>query len=105
MVLVWGGRRFMYEPRDEIENGLEAKIKASSDEITALEKKAKHYQNEMATAQGSLRDLLQQERKLPAPSLLTSHPPSHADPRHPTPRLVTLPVRNPRLYIPPSSSP
>lgn len=53
----------MYEPRSEIETGLEAKIKTSTDEIAALEKKAKHYQNEMATAQGSLRDLLQQERK------------------------------------------
>ena len=55
----------MCEERDEIEAGLAAKVKASADEIAALEKKAKHYQAEMATAQGSLRDLLQQERTFP----------------------------------------
>jgi len=61
---VWVSR-FMCEERDEIEAGLAAKVKASADEIAALEKKAKHYQAEMATAQGSLRDLLQQERTFP----------------------------------------
>ncbi len=97
----------MYEPRDEIEKGLEAKIKAASDEITALEKKAKHYQNEMATAQGSLRDLLQQERKSPAPLFWLRTRPRTLTVAvlPPNLRLVTLPVRTPRLYIPPSSSP
>lgn len=90
----------MFESRDSIEAGLAAKVKASADEVAALEKKAKHYQSEMQTAQASLRDLLQQERQSPVP-LLTSPTAPVADLRHCGPSQAHKPsIVRTRLYSP-----
>jgi len=56
------GRMFMQESRNNIENTLKGKSKEVSDELVALDKKAKYLENEMGTAQGSLRDILQDYR-------------------------------------------
>ncbi|ORY79281.1 Prefoldin [Leucosporidium creatinivorum] len=52
------GRMFVQEPRKSVEDGLKSKAKESSAEVAALEKKMKYLEGEMATAQGSLRDVL-----------------------------------------------
>ncbi|GAA5983811.1 hypothetical protein JCM11641_005201 [Rhodosporidiobolus odoratus] len=54
------GRMFVQESRNNVENTLRSKMKEASDEVTVLEKKAKYYENEIVTAQGSLRDILQE---------------------------------------------
>ncbi|GAA5957148.1 hypothetical protein JCM3765_005420 [Sporobolomyces pararoseus] len=54
------GRMFMQESRNNIENGLKQKTKHSQEDVAILEKKAKYLENEVITAQTSLRDILQQ---------------------------------------------
>ncbi|GAA5830114.1 hypothetical protein JCM5353_006081 [Sporobolomyces roseus] len=54
------GRMFMQESRNNIENTLKGKMKDSQEDVAILEKKAKYLDNEMNTAQTSLRDILQQ---------------------------------------------
>ncbi|KAL8280082.1 hypothetical protein RQP46_007412 [Phenoliferia psychrophenolica] len=52
------GRMFMQESRNNIENTLKAKEKEIAETVGGLAKKVKYYQTEMATAEGSLRDLM-----------------------------------------------
>ncbi|GAA5953287.1 hypothetical protein JCM21900_004474 [Sporobolomyces salmonicolor] len=54
------GRMFMQESRNNVENTLKSKMKDSTEDVHVLEKKARYLENEIATAQGSLRDILQQ---------------------------------------------
>ncbi|GAA6007029.1 hypothetical protein JCM11491_001483 [Sporobolomyces phaffii] len=54
------GRMFMQESRNNIENGLKQRTKHSQEDVGILEKKAKYLENELMTAQSSLRDILQQ---------------------------------------------
>ncbi|GAA6063230.1 hypothetical protein JCM10212_005837 [Sporobolomyces blumeae] len=54
------GRMFMQVSRNNVENTLRAKMKDSQDDVSVLEKKAKYLENELATAQSSMRDILQQ---------------------------------------------
>ncbi|KAI5478497.1 hypothetical protein MNV49_005025 [Pseudohyphozyma bogoriensis] len=57
------GRMFMQESRNNIENTLKAKEKEIGEEMTVLAKKAKYLEGEMQTAQGSLRDILQNQER------------------------------------------
>ncbi|GAA5914446.1 prefolding complex chaperone subunit [Sporobolomyces salmoneus] len=54
------GRMFMQESRNNVENTLKQKTKHSQEDVGILEKKAKYLENEVNTAQTSLRDILQQ---------------------------------------------
>ncbi|GAA5935604.1 prefolding complex chaperone subunit [Sporobolomyces koalae] len=54
------GRMFVQESRNNIENTLKAKTKDSQEDVAVLTKKAKYLETEVATAQTSLRDILQQ---------------------------------------------
>ncbi|KAK4703097.1 prefoldin subunit 1, partial [Phenoliferia sp. Uapishka_3] len=52
------GRMFMQESRNNIENTLKGREKEIAEAVNVLAKKAKYLQGEMATAEGSLRDLM-----------------------------------------------
>ncbi|TNY20854.1 hypothetical protein DMC30DRAFT_232022 [Rhodotorula diobovata] len=53
------GRTFVQESRNNVENTLRAQNKEAEDDIAVLEKKAKYLENEIMTAQNSLKDILQ----------------------------------------------
>ncbi|BGP38387.1 hypothetical protein JCM10450v2_002333 [Rhodotorula kratochvilovae] len=55
------GRMFVQESRNNVENTLRAQMKDAQDDVAVLEKKAKYLENEIMTAQNSLRDILQNQ--------------------------------------------
>ncbi|GAA5825549.1 hypothetical protein JCM3770_000123 [Rhodotorula araucariae] len=55
------GRMFVQESRNNVENTLRAQMKDAQDDVAVLEKKAKYLENEIVTAQNSLRDILQDQ--------------------------------------------
>ncbi|GAA5860061.1 hypothetical protein JCM8547_003078 [Rhodosporidiobolus lusitaniae] len=54
------GKMFMQESRNNVENTLRAKVKEATEEAAVLEKKGKYLENQIITAQSSLRDILQE---------------------------------------------
>ncbi|GAA5834900.1 hypothetical protein JCM9279_007142 [Rhodotorula babjevae] len=55
------GRMFVQESRNNVENTLRAQAKDAQDDIAVLDKKAKYLENEIMTAQNSLKDILQNQ--------------------------------------------
>ncbi|GAA6034835.1 hypothetical protein JCM8097_009324 [Rhodosporidiobolus ruineniae] len=55
------GRMFVQESRNNVENTLRAKMKEATEDVSVFEKKAKYLENEIVTAQSSLRDIIQEQ--------------------------------------------